>query len=301
MATEENQQTEPTETDLLDLAMKADSGAEVTEDAQESESQLDESAKNEDQKQTEESADDITTTEQKESADKPETKSEDSNYTKSRKEQERQDRSWKKLEEEKAALRSEREKLEVERKSTETEKAKVSVYRDDKGNSADDYEDFAKTCDDPDLADKARVRAGDLRKQEQESRSNAARDEFAAGWKRNLDEVLAEHEELNDEGSEMGKALKAVLAKHPVYSIHPDGIKEAVAVVQLQRQSALVPGLETENKKLTAEIARLNKLTGLSGSGPSQRPTSKSFDEMSSGEQDAELERMAANADHALA
>lgn len=294
----ENQQTEGTgnEADLLALAMKADAGKidanepianpEPAPQADKPESDKPEAkAKGE--------------PEQKVEPEKgPEPKPEDeSKYAKAQKERERQDRSWKKLEEEKAALRAEREKLEEERKQTQEVKAKATVYRDSHGYSADDYEAFAKTSEDAELAERAKAKAAALRKEEGDTKANASREEFTKGWQENLNKVLEADPDLKDENSEAGKALRAVLKERPCFSTTPDGIKHAAEFAKLQRQSGLVSGLQKENQTLKTEIERLNKLTGITGSGPTKKPEIKSFDDMTAAEREAELTRMAKEAD----
>lgn len=287
----EQEGTEPTEGEMLAAAMKADAGElpEVESEAKPStESPTVEPAKEVKPVETQEKP------KVEESAKEPETKLEDeSKYSKARKEQERQDRSWKKLEEEKAALRAEKEAIEAAKKEVETVKVKVKAFRDEHGYTAEDYDSFAKNAEDVDLAERARNKAVELRKKEEETKANSSRDEFVAEWNKSLAEVLEEHPDLKDETSDMGKELKKVLAERKVFSFAPDGIKHAVEFVKLQRQSGLVSGLETENATLKKEIERLNKLTGISGSGPTQRPSSKSFDDMTSTEQAAHLKRQA--------
>lgn len=280
--------------DLLALAMKADAGEinadELTapEAKPESDSPADDAKK--EPAPTQEAA--------KEPAKEPETKPEDeSKYTKAKKEQERQDRSWKKLEEEKAALRAEKEAIEKAKQDTEQAKAKAEVYRDDHGYSAEDYEAFAKSSDDPDLAERAKLKAAELRGRESATKQTVARDQFVQGWQKHLTEAIEQNPDLKDENSDMGKELKKVLAERPVFSMSPDGIKHAVEFVKLQRQSGLVSGLETENKALKEEIARLNKLTGLGGGGPAKKPGIKSAEDMTPAEREADLIRQAEELD----
>lgn len=297
--------TETSETDLLTLAMKADAG-EISAD-EPLEGATSQASEPPPAEASAEPKPDDTPAEEKtpEAADpatEPGTKPEgESNYAKARKELERQDRSWKKLEEEKVQLRAERDRLERERLEVESGKARASVYRDDQGYSAADYEAFARQTDDADLAAKARDRAGALRGEETRARAQAAHQEFAQGWKKHLDEAVSEHAELKDESSPLGRALQSVLRERPVFSTLPDGIKHAVVFAKAQSQAGLVPGLEAKVKQLETEIARLNKLTAIPGSAPSQKPGIKSFEDMSATEQDAELERMAAEADRGVA
>lgn len=292
--TQEGSAAESVGNDLLAAAMKADAGeinpeeVPAVEAKPESDSPTDDATK--EPAKTQEAA--------KEPAKEPETKPEDeSRYTKAKKEQERQDRSWKKLEEEKAALRAEKEAIEKAKQDTEKAKANAEVFRDDHGYSAEDYEAFAKSSEDPDLAERAKLKAAELRGRESATKQNAARDQFVSEWGKNLKEAIDQNPDLKDENSDMGKELKKVLAERPVFSMAPDGIKHAVEFVKLQRQSGLVSGLETENKALKEEIARLNKLTGLGGGGPAKKPAAKSQDDMTPAEREADLIRQAEELD----
>ena len=323
----ENQQTEGAgpEADLLALAMKADAGEINAEDPIANPEPAPQADKTESDKAKADEA--KAKTEEKVEPEKgPETKPEDeSKYAKAQKERERQDRSWKKLEEDKCFLRSGLDSIQAAKKAEELEefaknnstsplladlaleKARVLraaihaqrdlTYRDSHGYSAEDYEAFAKNSEDADLAERAKAKAAALRKEEGDTKANASREEFTKGWQENLNKVLEADPDLKDENSEAGKALRAVLKDRPCFSTTPDGIKHAAEFAKLQRQSGLVSGLQQENQDLKTEIERLNKLTGITGSGPSKKPVTKSFDEMTTAEREAELTRMAKEAD----
>lgn len=293
---------EVNEGDLLAMAMKADAGElpESTTEAEPNPDSQSEATEKQEQAKPEAKKPDGEAPKVDDPAKEPETKPEDeSKYTKAKKEQERRDRSWQKLEEEKAALRAEKEAIAKEKEEAERAKATAKKYRDEHGYSAEDYEAFAKTADDPDLAERARKKAAEIRAKEQEVKSNSARDEFVSEWNKNLNAVLEETPDLKNEESDIGKELKKVLSERKVFSMAPDGIKHAVEFVKAQRQAGLVSGLEAKVKDLETEIARLNKLTGLTPSGPSARPGMKSFDDLSPAEQEAELMRQAEAADRA--
>lgn len=295
----ENQETQGSgEPDLLALAMQADANGDVEGTSQAeptTESPAVESQKAGLEEVSEKNANSDKNTSSEEG---PETKQaddkqvEESKYAKARKEEARKDKSWKKLEEEKEKFRLERESF-----NKEKENVKSTVFRDDHGYSADDYENFAKTSEDPELADRAKEKALSLRKQEKETRENSERENFHKEWKQNLDKLLEEDDELKDESSDLGKAVSRLLKDHQVFSMRPDGILRAYDLAKAQRQAGLVSGLNEEINKLKQENNRLNKLTGISSGGPNKRPASKSFNEMTSKEQEVELERMAAEAD----
>jgi hypothetical protein len=295
----------PTDGDLLALAMKADSHEEIVvgeeSDAQTSSVSQAEESQTEEQSSTEETPDnqgpETKKAEKHDEQSTEEQSQEESKYAKARKEEERRDRSWKKLEEEKAALRAEKEQYEQDRSQIATEKAKAKEYRDPNGYTAEDYEKFAKETDDPSLAEEASKRAEKLRGEASEIRNKVAQDEFIKGWKDNLEYLLEKDPELKNEESNIGRDLKRILAERPVFSTSPDGIKHAYEFAKAMQSASLVSGLKDQLNKLTAENERLNKLTAVSGSGPSQKVSPRTLLEMSSSEQDRTLERLAAEAD----
>lgn len=308
----ENQPTESvaSEADLLTLAMQADEGKIKADDpievkpsspSPETEGKTadDKSAK-EQETNPEKGPETKEADEQKakEEADKEgKTDLNESKYSKAKREEERREKSWQKLEAEKAALKAEREAYEREKAGIQLEKAKAKEYRDSAGYTAKDYEDFAKRTDDPDLAERAMEKAKALALEADQVRSKAQHEDFIKGWQGNLEEIFKQEPELRDASSEAGKALQKVLNENPVFSTSPDGIKAAYAFSKAQRQASLVSGLTDKVSELQKENERLNKLTGLSGNGPNKRPSIKSFEEMSGAEQEAQLLRMAAEAD----
>jgi hypothetical protein len=291
--------TNLTEGDLLELAMKADSNQGFVPDEEEAQSPSEtpaEESQTEEQSSEDNDPDQGPETKEAE-ASKEEESSEESKYAKARKEQERQDRSWKKLEEEKASLRSEREKFDRERQQITQEKAKAKEYRDSTGYTAEDYEKFARETDDPSLAEEASKRADALRSEASEARNKVAQEDFAKGWQENLNALLSQDPELHNRESDIGKELSKVLAERPLFSATPDGIRHAYEFAKARQSASLVSGLKDEVSKLKQENERLNKLTGLSASGPNQKPSPKTFSEMTSKDQERFLERAAAEAD----
>lgn len=223
----------------------------------------------------------------------------ESQYSKARKEQERREKSWQKLNEEKEAFRREREEFEKKRQEAEQQQTKAAGKKDEAGYTAADYEKFAEETDDPDLARKAILKAQNLRKQETTEIQQHDQQKFAETWQKNLTEVIAANKELEDQNSELGKALTAVLKEVPAFSLHPDGIKHAVEYAKAKSQSGLVPGLNEKVKQLETQIADLTKKLTPGGGGPNQRSGAKSFDAMSTEEQFAELQRQAQEVDRA--
>jgi DNA repair exonuclease SbcCD ATPase subunit len=298
------------EADLLTLAMQADNG-EISADQpievkSESDSPTDEGKATAD-KAVKETVKDPAEGSETKKAEEAKAKEEadkkdqhdpnESKYSKAKREEERREKSWQKLQEEKETLRKEREEFLKEREAIKSEKAKAGEYRDKAGYTAQDYEDFAKRTDDPELAERARAKAQELSQEAEQIRTKVQQDEFIKSWQSNLDSLIKENPDLNNRESPIGQALQKVLNENPVFSASPDGIKTAYALAKAQQSASLVSGLNEQVKSLNAEIERLNKLTGLSGTGPNKRVVAKSFEEMDSKDQEAALERLALEAD----
>lgn len=307
MANETEQQQDLSEQQLADMAASLDAtgGVEVpVQEAQPTEPTpgADAEKKPDDANPEKDAADPAKKTEPTEPAKEPGTEAaEESKYSKAQKEQERRERSWQKLDEEKAALRKEREELEAERKKTAT----VAEEKDERGFSATDYDNAAKNFDasgDAELARKAREQATRLREATQSKQGEAKRTEFLTSWNGTVKEIVEARPELKDDNAPVSKRVREVLKNHPQFSMVPDGFRRAVEYADTLEQAASVPGYKTEIEKLTKEIERLNKLTSVGGSGPTSRPgASKSITEMTTKEAEAELTRLAEEADRQAA
>lgn len=310
---DENQQQELSESQLADMAAQLDAGGEVSlpEAAQSPEATPAPDAANIEKKDGEEPPKETEPSAQDkgpgtEAAKQPDKKTDnppdkpESEYLKAKKEQERRDRSWQKLEEEKAQLRKEREELEAARQKTD----KAAQPRDDTGYSADDYDGAAKQFDaagETEMAAKARAKAQELRQSAQTRQSEAQVNDFRQKWTETVNKVLDEKPELKDMNTPLAKKVQEALKANPHFSATPDGFRRLVEHVELQDKAASVPGLQAEVEKLTKEIDRLNKALSVGGSGPAQRPGVKSFDDMTAVEREAELTRMAEEADRQAA
>jgi hypothetical protein len=254
---------------------------------------------------------------------KPEKDSKESAFSKAKKEAERKDRSWKALEQEKQELRAERARIDAElqglrREVTDLRKRSVPATpagpaKDAHGATADDYEAMARRFDregKEELADAARERAADLRKQPpaatapETDREPWTAPEFQQEWKRHTDEILASAPELADPNHPLTRAAQSLVndpAWKRFFRAHPDGIKAAVEVGKLmqaaqgaQELQAKLTTAEEQQKKDRAEIERLNGLLQPRGSHPSSQPGG----EKRSGDlTDDDVRRLAAAAD----
>jgi hypothetical protein len=93
------------------------------------------------------------------------------------------------------------------------------------------------------------------------------------------------------------QAADKVLNTLPFLKTLPDGCKYAVRIAMGDTSSSMVSELKAENKKLKAEVEKLNHATRLSGSLPSRLPSGKTFDDLSAKERLNHLRGLAEAAD----
>lgn len=235
--------------------------------------------------------------EQQKPADK-----EPSKYEKAK---QREAEAWKKINDEKAALAREREEVARLRTQTPRQPAKAAEpAKDGRGFTADDYDAAAKEFEkdgDTDMAAKAKAEAAKLREKDAAGQQTEAQQRFQTDWRTDMEKAIQGSPDLGKPDSADAKELSQLLTDEPIFGHIPNGFSKAVAVLQLRREAGQVKGLKETISKHEAEIARLTKLTSISGGGPSGPPAGqKTFDQMSDGEQRAYLEREAARADSYL-
>jgi hypothetical protein len=180
--------------------------------------------------------------------------------------------------------------------------AKPSGKRDEHGYTADDYDAAAKQFDadgEPDLAQRAKARAQQMRQTEQANQQEAATQEFVESYNKDIEQNLADVPELKDGNTDLSKTVQALLASEPVFGSIPKGFSKAVQIAKLQLDAGLVPGLRQENEALKKENQRLNEALSLQSANPQKPPVEKRFEELSDVEQIEHLRHVAAQADAA--
>lgn len=226
--------------------------------------------------------------------------------TKYQKEVTRREKSWEKLNEEKSALQKEREAFEQQRK--EFDAKKVEHEAQEPTTTPEDYEAAAKEFEKDgklDLAEMARNKAKELREQPPEARAEAGfKTAQISSWKKAVEKLP----ELGVAGSETQKKIRAFIDARPefkdlfastpmAWELTAELFGHSQALESSQAQAARVPDLENKVKELTAEVEQLRIATAPSGGSSKGMPSEKTFSDMSPAEQDAEMQRVAAEAD----
>lgn len=223
--------------------------------------------------------------------------------TKYARERERRDRSWKALQQEKEAFHRERDAFERERSqylSHSRQASQPAEQKDELGYTASEYERAAEQFrrdGDAQRAAMAAQRAQIARGNDAHVLGQSRQREFLDHWHGHVRELLDARPELRDEAHGLSKAVQTLLRDEPLFSHLPDGFRRAVELAELRLQAGSVPSLKTEVERLKKEIDRLNGDRQPGSSGPTSQPRPKAFDQLSPAEQDAELRRIAAEAD----
>lgn len=232
-----------------------------------------------------------------------------------RKDQERFDRNWKKLQERQAEIEERERRLAERERSTTTRATERAPQKPANSDyTPDQWERAAQTWEKQgkfELAEAAREKAEELRKQPPTDHARAAANErseapatapeetpgtpqFEAKWNENLHALVTEHAELKDTKSEIYRATAEVLRSDPRFSRFNDGIRAAFEIATLRLKAGKVDQLEAKLKEQDQELTKLRQATQPGGGNIETAPKAKAFEDMSTTEQEAYLQKLAA-------
>ena len=221
------------------------------------------------------------------------------------KNEERKTSSWKQINAEKEEIKRQREellKVSEELKGRQADLDDGKAYRDEKGFTAEDYENAAKRLTeegDDDLASDAKERAKEVRTEAEKSQQEREVKKQYSVFESKRQELMQKHEDLRDVNSELTKAANAILQQYPSMA-NADGLENAVKIAQLQMKAAGAEKSETQVKELTDKLNKLEKKMSVSGGFTSEKiDGGRSFDDLSEKEQEAHLLKAAMNFDDA--
>lgn len=221
------------------------------------------------------------------------------------KNEERKTSSWKHINAEKEEIKRQREellKVAEELKGRQADLDDGKAYRDEKGFTAEDYENAAKRLKeegDDDLASDAKERAKEVRTEADKSQQEREVKKQHGAFESKRQELMQKHEDLRDVNSELTKAANAILQQYPSMA-NADGLEHAVNIAQLQMKAAGAEKSETQVEELTNKLNKLEKKMSVSGGFTSEKVDGgRSFDDLSEKEQEAHLLKAAMNFDDA--
>lgn len=173
---------------------------------------------------------------------------------------------------------------------------KTAAERDERGFTADKYEEYAEKA-----AEEGDVKTYKVAMQEaQILRQREAYAQFIGQWQKTQGELVKEFPDLTNLESPLAKEVTKLLDEpQSIFKTRPDGLKYAVNYAKAHLDTGSIPALKGEIKKLKQELTRLNELSSVSGDKPHRmsgvRPTP--FDRMDSKDQLESLRRRARELD----
>jgi len=211
--------------------------------------------------------------------------------------------SWRKLNAKKGEVEEMRQEVE-ELRGLLNSRAKPDEFVDQDGSTVEDYEAAAKsfTLDgEHDLAKEAEKQAELVRTLGRKNQIEKVNESFKKEWGDNFNKAADSYPELRENDSGFKKAVYALLHERPVLSTYSGGIIDAADIVAMKVESEKSGELRHQISELSEENAGLKSKLSIGGSEPTGGPTGKrEFNDMSTKEQFAELQRRAHEADSAL-
>lgn len=180
--------------------------------------------------------------------------------------------------------------------------------RDFKGRAKRAFKQYQETGDETHLdafnentalAEQAEEHAQQFYQVEAREAQQAQMQQYNQVWSGNMQKAIEADPDLVKPESALAKAVHALLEKHgQVFWMLPDGFPRAVEYAKTQIEAGSASELREANKKLQAEVERLNGLTAIGGSGPTSQPAPKKIEDMSDEEQGAYFLRAAQAVDN---
>ena len=221
------------------------------------------------------------------------------------KNEERKASSWKQINAEKEEIKRQREALLKEAEELKSRKVDLDegkAYRDEKGFTAEDYENAAKRLKeegDDDLASDAIDRAKEVRAEGDKVQQQMVAKKHWDAFESKRQELMQKHSELSKPDSELTQKANAILTEHPSMQ-SAAGLEQAVKIAQLQIKAASAESSEAQVKELTDKLTKLEKKMSVNGGFTNERVDGeRSFDDLSEEEQTEYLRRAAMEADNA--
>ena len=222
------------------------------------------------------------------------------------KNEERKNNSWKHINAEKEELKRQREELlktAEELKSRQGDLDEGKAYRDEKGFTAEDYENAAKRLKeegDDDLASDAVERANEVRTEGEKAQQQRVTKNYWNAFEGKRQELMQKHTDLQKPDSELTQKANAILTEHPSMQ-SAAGLEQVVKIAQLQMKAAGADKSESQVKELTDKLTRLEKKMSVNGGFTNEKVNGdKSFDDLSDAEQTEYLRRAAMEVDDAM-
>ncbi len=221
----------------------------------------------------------------------------------------RKNKSWKEINSQKEELKRAREELDdmkgqLQEKQTDMDDGKA--YRDEKGFTAEDYENAAvrlRDEGDADLAKDAEEKAKSVLDEGKKADQDRSVRDANRQWELARDDLYKEMPELKDSSSELTQTANGILKEHPnlMYLPEGQGLRHAVQVAQWKVAASKTDKSQAEVKELTDKLNKLEKKMSVGGGFTSEKlDGDKTFDDLSLDDQESYLLKAAAAHEDAL-
>ena len=184
------------------------------------------------------------------------------------------------LKEATAQLQKQAEELEIQRQQL----AAQSGYRDDKGFTAEDYEDAAVRLDnegDTGLAQDAREKAKELKTESEQAKINSFKAERDQAGEVTRQELMNNNPELRDNSKPITQKAMSLLQQFRALTSGPDGLELSVQMAKLALESGNTKESAAKFDELQKKYNKLEKKTSVQGGFTAEKlDGARSFEDM---------------------
>jgi len=188
-----------------------------------------------------------------------------------------------------AQLQKQHQELEYQRQQL----AAKNGYRDDKGFTAEDYEDAAVRLDDEGdtgLAGDARDKAKELKVASEQAKIDSFKAERDQAWEAKRQELMTNNPDLRDNNKPMTQKAMALLQHYPSLTAGPDGLELSVEWAKLALESGNSKEAATKFDELQQKYNKLEKKTSVQGGFTAEKlDGARSFEDMDMEDQEKYL------------
>ena len=179
-----------------------------------------------------------------------------------------------------ALLQKQMQELEIQRQQL----AAQNGYRDDKGFTAEDYEDAAVRLDnegDTGLAEDARDKAKELKVASEQAKINSFKAERDQAWEVKRQELMTNNPDLRDNNKPITQKAMSLLQQFPSLTSGPDGLDLSVQMAKLALESGNTKEAASKFDELQKKYNKLEKKTSVQGGFTAEKlDGARSFEDM---------------------
>jgi len=217
----------------------------------------------------------------------PEEFTDEKKQSKYAKNQARLNKTWADVNSDKEQLKEATAQLQKQAQELETQRQQLAAqsgYRDDKGFTAEDYEDAAVRLDnegDTGLAQDARAKAKELKAESEQAKINSFKAERDQAWEVKRQELMKNNPDLTDNSKPITQKAMSLLQQFPSLTSGPDGLELSVQMAKLALESDNSKESAAKFDELQKKYNKLEKKTSVQGGFTAEKlDGARSFEEM---------------------